>query len=303
LTSAFSTQRSVTPRHWSGEIIDAQIHVWRPRREPEQWDAEVADILGLDPGEGAEIDNVMAAMDELGVDAAVLANLFAERGSAYPVRCACLHPGRFRVSPQLDLRANALDQLEAYADEPAVVAIRISSWAEQAEPFSRLGPRFFDRLIRGLQDAGLPLMIAVAGDVRPIKKLAHAYPDVSLVVDHLGVRVAVKGTERASCAMAFAHLDDLLALAAFESVSVKVTTIPTVSDYPYPFPDLWPYLERVLTAFGPSRLMWGSNFTRVTSHSYRDLLGYLRETNNLSAAEKEQILGGSLRRILSWPRA
>ena len=61
--------------------------------------------------------------------------------------------------------------------------------------------------------------------------------------------------------------------------------------------------------------MWGSDFTRLRWipvegglapreqwHYYSDAVGYLRDTTELSPADKELIFGGTLRRVLRWPR-
>ena len=33
-----------------------------------------------------------------------------------------------------------------------------------------------------------------------------------------------------------------------------------------------------------------------------DVLNYLRDTNELSASDKEKMLGGAIRKVLRWPR-
>jgi L-fuconolactonase len=71
----------------------------------------------------------------------------------------------------------------------------------------------------------------------------------------------------------------------------------------------------VVDAFGPQRLMWGSDFTRLRWipvvgglapreqwHYYSDSVGYLRDTTELSASDKELIFGGTIRRVLRWPK-
>ncbi len=97
---------------------------------------------------------------------------------------------------------------------------------------------------------------------------------------------------------------------------VKFCGAPTLSKEPFPFKDVWPNLHRIIDAFGPERLMWGSDFTRmrwvpVTGGLaprsqwwlYSDCLDYLRDTNEISTSDKEQILGGTIRRVLRWPKS
>jgi hypothetical protein len=72
----------------------------------------------------------------------------------------------------------------------------------------------------------------------------------------------------------------------------------------------------VIDAFGPERLMWGSDFTRLrwaprTTEPgpreawflYSDALNYLRDTNEVSDSDKRAIFADTIRRLLRWPRA
>jgi predicted TIM-barrel fold metal-dependent hydrolase len=76
---------------------------------------------------------------------------------------------------------------------------------------------------------------------------------------------------------------------------------------------VWPYLHQVVNAFGPQRLMWGSDFTRLRWipvvgglaprdqwHYYSDSVNYLRDTTELSQDDKAMIFSGTIRRVLRW---
>lgn len=97
----------------------------------------------------------------------------------------------------------------------------------------------------------------------------------------------------------FAGLDGLLALAAYEQVAVKLTSLPLLSREPFPHADVWPHVHRVIAAFGPARLMWGSDQT-VFEHPYGEAVDLIRATTELGPADKEQILGAALRRVWGW---
>src|SRR3989442_12560516 len=88
-----------------------------------------------------------------------------------------------------------------------------------------------------------------------------------------------------------------------------------MSRHPVPIHDVWPYLHQIVNAFGPDRLMWGSDFTRLRRkpmidggglaprdqwHLYSDSVNYLRDTTELSATDKEKIFGGTIRAVLRW---
>ena len=85
--------------------------------------------------------------------------------------------------------------------------------------------------------------------------------------------------------------------------AVKISWPPTLSRQRYPFDDIWPMVHRILEAFGLERSMWGSDFTRVAElHDYQEALDFVRETNELSPADKEQLLVRTTREIFRWPK-
>ena len=58
---------------------------------------------------------------------------------------------------------------------------------------------------------------------------------------------------------------------------------------------LTPYWDTVLAAFGPDRLMFGSDWpVCLVRSSYERWLGFVRKmTTDLSAGERERVLGGA----------
>jgi L-fuconolactonase len=92
-------------------------------------------------------------------------------------------------------------------------------------------------------------------------------------------------------------------LAIYPNISVKLSAAPALSTQCYPFEDLWPYVHQVVGAFGPERVMWGSDWTRVAGFvSYDEGIGYIATTDELSKHDKSLILGQSLRRVFGWNR-
>ena len=88
-----------------------------------------------------------------------------------------------------------------------------------------------------------------------------------------------------------------------ERKTLTVSAAAVLSAQPFPHHDVWPYLHQVVNAFGPQRLMWGSDFTRLRWipvvgglapreqwHYYSDSVNYLRDTNELSRTDKDMIL-------------
>jgi predicted TIM-barrel fold metal-dependent hydrolase len=133
-----------------------------------------------------------------------------------------------------------------------------------------------------------------------------------MVIDHLGVSQSPVSPPRPH---PWDQLPGLLSLAQFPNVHVKFSGAPVLSRLPYPHLDVWPYLHQVVNAFGPERLMWGSDFTRLRRkptlqggglapreqwHLYSDSVNYLRDTTELSNADKAKIFGGTIKDVLGW---
>jgi L-fuconolactonase len=143
-------------------------------------------------------------------------------------------------------------------------------------------------------------MLAVSGNVLAAEVVARANPDLQLIVDHLGL-AQPHGTQ-ALAADPFAGLDELLSLAKYPNIAPKLSGAPTLSAEAYPYEDLWPHLHRVLEAFGPERVMWGSDFSRTRQrHSYAEALDFLRDSEELTTSERDLLLGATARRLLGWP--
>ena len=96
-------------------------------------------------------------------------------------------------------------------------------------------------------------------------------------------------------------MDRLLPLARHNNILVKVTCAPSISADPYPFQDLYPFLHRIYETFGPRRLMWGADITRLSS-TYTECLKHFQEgLDFLNEEDKEWILGKTVAVELNWP--
>ena len=100
--------------------------------------------------------------------------------------------------------------------------------------------------------------------------------------------------------MPFAHLDELLALAKLPNVAVKATGAPAYSTQPYPFRNLHDGLHRIFDAFGPERLFWGTDITRMPC-SYRQCVTlFTEELPWLKGRDLEDVMGEALCDWLGW---
>jgi L-fuconolactonase len=288
-------------------IVDAQVHAWRRDDPAHPWDPTylnsgpvAAATLQRSHAKEMSFDAVLRAMDQVGVDAAIIVtpSLYGYNNS-YPLAAAAAHPARFGVVGRLDPAAVDLaEQVRAWRALPGALALRsvVTSDGHREELRSgRLEPLF-----RAAEEHQVPICAFWPRHLRQLREVVARYGRLQFVVDHLGLPQPplMKVDDDL-----FAGLPDLLALAAHPNVAVKVSAAPTLSREPYPFRDIWPHVHRVLAAFGLERAMWGSDFTRVAElHDYRQALGFVMETDELAPGDKEQLLVHTTRKIFRWPR-
>ena len=133
------------------------------------------------------------------------------------------------------------------------------------------------------------------GQIRPSELIQTAVPETTVIIDHLGlVRPKVDHE-------AFAHLPEVLALAKRPNIAVKASAVTDYSSEPYPHPILHGYLRQVFDAFGPKRMFWGSDISRVR-HPYRQMITlFTEEFAWLGEDDKAWIMGRGLAECLPWP--
>jgi predicted TIM-barrel fold metal-dependent hydrolase len=75
---------------------------------------------------------------------------------------------------------------------------------------------------------------------------------------------------------------------------IKVSDASTFSREPYPFPDIWDTLPRVLDAGGFDRCLWGTDWTRAFAVvNYDQAVEPFLKTDRLSPSERAMLIGGA----------
>ncbi|GLZ32819.1 amidohydrolase [Lentzea sp. NBRC 105346] len=125
------------------------------------------------------------------------------------------------------------------------------------------------------------------------RKTVAALPQVSFVLDHCSKPPVASGDVDE-----WAEL--VRSLAEHENVTCKLSGLVTEADWKsWTIDDLRPYFEVVLDAFGPSRLMFGSDWpVCLLAASYGDVVYAAQElTSELSADERSEIFSGTAQRV------
>jgi predicted TIM-barrel fold metal-dependent hydrolase len=136
------------------------------------------------------------------------------------------------------------------------------------------------------------------GAVPAVAALARRHPETSIVVDHLGL---LQPFHPPAPADPWRDLDQVLALASLDNVSIKVSGACTLSHQPFPYPDIWEPLGRLFDRFGFDRLMWGTDWTRaIELLTYREGVDAFRLSELLSADERTALMGGTVAAVYNW---
>ncbi len=150
------------------------------------------------------------------------------------------------------------------------------------------------RGLTAVAEAGLAYDLVVKPEQLPAcVRAAAVLPGLTFVLDHLGKPPIADGAPEP-------WAGHVRALAALPNTVAKLSGLVTEADWAqWTVRDLRPYAEVALDAFGPERLMFGSDWPvcRLAA-SYEEVLDSAREvTSGLGADERREIFEGTARRV------
>jgi L-fuconolactonase len=272
--------------------LDSQVHAYERNHLGRPW---IGTLYGPPEVTG---DQMVTAMDAVGVDGAILVSPFSmyRYDASYALEVFAAHPTRFRLVKPVDPTDPAVvDTIANWAATDGTVGIRIflrdNASTDPADPA-------INRVLATAAQHSLPVNVACTGRLDQARQLAARNPNTQLVIDHLGLP---QPHEPPPPAQPFADLPKLLALGAHANVAVKVSGACTLSREPFPYKDIWDPLGRVFDAFGFDRCMWGTDWTRAVGMlTYQQGVEALRVTDRLSDSERAALMGDTLRRVYNW---
>ncbi len=185
----------------------------------------------------------------------------------------------------LPLAAENIQQvLEQYSGNQWLKGVRHVVQGE-SDPAFILG-KDFNRGISQLKNDGLVYDILILEHQLPNTiRFVDQHSEQQFIVDHIA-KPKIKHNETEPWAR------NLKELARRENVSCKISGMVTEADYhSWTKEQLQPYFDVVLEAFGPSRLMYGSDWpVCLVATSYSDWLNLVKDMlSGLSPDEQEQI--------------
>ena len=271
--------------------IDSQVHAYE-RNSPERpWQGF------LDGPDEVTGDDMVAAMDAVGVDGALLVSPYSmyRFDASYALEVYAKHPGRFGIIRPFDPESETIaDDMAEWTGTPGVVGARIMlTYGEYDGDHPGL-----HAILAAAGQAGVPVNIMAAGHLPILRELARRNPSTQIVIDHVGL---AQPRHPPAPPEPFAELDSVLAMAGYDNVAIKISGACTLAHEPFPYPDIWEPLGRMFEAFGFERCLWGTDWTRASNVlTYEQGVEAFRVTDTLSDSERAMLMGGALTKVYNW---
>ena len=273
-------------------VIDSQVHAYEANTPKRPWRS----VPNWPPH--ATGDQMVAAMDAVGVDGALLVSPFSMYAydASYAVEVYGRHPGRFALIKPVNPADPAV--AETIADWKATrgtVAIRVMMRDEMTTDPADPG---LDRVLTAAARHSFPVNLLCSARLEQAAAMAARHPNTQLVIDHLGLQ---QPQTPPAPPEPWANLPLVLALARYPNVAIKISGACTLSHEKFPYRDIWDPLFRIFDAFGFERCLWGTDWTRaVNLLTYKEGVDAFRVTDRLSAGDRAALMGDSLARIYRW---
>jgi L-fuconolactonase len=278
-------------------MIDSHHHFWRYNEQEFGWITPEMSALRADFGP-EQLSAECSAVGVRGVISVQARSSTAETDAL--LAYASEHDFILGVVGWVDLRspevASVLDQ---YKDNPRLLGVReICQGAADEQYFDNPA---FNRGVAELERRGLTYDLLIFADqLRSAARFVDRHPEQRFVVDHC----AKPPIRRGEFAQEWAN--DLAQLALRNNVYCKLSGLPTEvrSGAPWDAELLRPYVETALSAFGPQRVMFGSDWpVSLLSASYDSWIVACRTLiASLSATEQVAILGENARHFYGLAR-
>jgi L-fuconolactonase len=272
--------------------LDAQVHAYERNHPGRPW---VGTLAG--PAEVTG-DQMVAAMDAVGVDGAVLVSPFSmyRYDASYAKEVYTEHPDRFALVKPVDPTDPAVaDTIVDWAATNGTVGIRVFLRDDVSTDPADPG---INHVLAVAAQHSLAVNLACTGRLDQAGGLASRNPNTQLVIDHLGLP---QPQVPPAPVQPFAALPKLLALAVHANIAVKISGACTLSHEPFPYKDLWDPLGRIFDAFGFERCLWGTDWTRAVGLlTYEQGIEAFRVTDRLSDSERAALMGETLTRVYNW---
>jgi len=272
-------------------IVDSQIHIWQNGRMSSHH--RQVDTYSM--------EEALAEMASAGVDCAVIhpPSSLGEPVNTYAVEAVQRHPDKFCILGHFDPQIPDRERIVAHwRERPGMLGFRFTFNQPHQQAWWTDGSLDWFWAACEQQDLRVGLL-ASGKHMAPLGKIAQRHPGLKLHIDHIGRGGGGKGILDDKV---FADLPDMLALAKYPNIAVKLSGAPSYSSHPYPYKNLHGYLQQIVETFGPDRCFWGTDITRMPCSYGRCVTMFTKEMPWLKGRDLERVMGGAIVDWLGWKR-
>ena len=270
------------------QIVDAQIHIWNAGKPTNANHRQVPAYTK---------DDALEEMAANGVDAAIIhpPASWDPNSNELAVEAARQHPDKFAILGNFPIeKPESRALVDTWKQRPGMLGLRFVF----LQPHQRTWPTdgTIDWLWPAAERAELPVALLAGGFLPKVAEVAHRHPGLKLIIDHLGRAGGTKDDA------AWSNLDEMLALAKYPNVAIKATGAPSYSSEPYPYRNIHGHLRRIYDAFGPARMFWGTDITRMPCSWRQCVTMFTEELPWLTGRDLELVMGRAVCEWIGWKR-
>jgi predicted TIM-barrel fold metal-dependent hydrolase len=279
--------------------VDAHSHLWSSDRTdyPLAPDAKEADLdpKTFDIGEFFEVARPEGVTRVVGIGHGPLFGTDAR----YLVDLMKARPGQVAVQAQIDLKADPTKQM-ADLKAQGVKTFRVVL----LDPWKDYLPES-DPIYRVYEFAGMQRLVVCpltnASWLPQLDRLSQTFPGTGVVIDHFA-RIGIEGfLQKPPVPSAINPPDaaNLAKLARHPLVNVKISAYYALGRFTPPYDDMIPFIKQLISAYGPERLMWGSDspYQLAPGQGYRASIALIRDRLDVSVADREWLLRKTAERV------
>ena len=265
-------------------IVDAQVHIWESGT-PVAIHRQVSRYAK---------DELLRDMDAAGVDRVVLhPPSWDARANEVALEAAKAHPDRLAILGFFDVaKPESRGLIDGWKKQPGMLGLRFAFLRKGEE--NHLTDGTADWVWAAAEKAGLPVGLLCPNKLAKVGEIAAKHPGLKLLIDHMA------RPRHSQDAAGWADVGDLCALAKHPNVAVKATGAPSYSSDPYPYRNIHPYLKQIFDAYGPKRMFWGTDVTRMPCSWKQCVTLFTEELPWLKGTDLELVMGRALCDWIGW---
>ena len=270
-------------------VIDSHVHVWKA--DPKYpWAKETT----RPPATDATAEMLLDLMKANGVEKTVIIQVIHYRwDNSYLADVLKRYPTYFRGVARVNPESPAApDDLSRLVEQQGFRGVRISPSGNASGDWIH-GP-LMPPLWKRCEELKVPMTVLAPVTRMPeVGQLIEKYPALTVVIDHMADSPLDKTDQ----------LNMLIALKRYPKVFVKVSHTWSLSKQPYPYLDSQAQVKRLYDAFGPQRLMAGTDWPLVEGYcGYARAVAIVRDQMHfLNDDDKSWMMSKTIERV--WPFA